>query len=133
MVTLVTFVIDLIVSVVILYATYGLMRFLARCVLRLVCSIRFGEGACNVQGSGAPLAKTRQASLPEIKAYVRQASDALFAYEQRMLCARSEMRDIAARTLETIAQTQALIAQADAIAAGTHCGSRARGQELCHR
>jgi hypothetical protein len=37
-----------------------------------------------------------------------------------MLCARSEMRQIAARTLETIAQTRALIAQADVTAVGTH-------------
>jgi hypothetical protein len=45
MVTLITFIRDLIVSVVILQATYGLLRFVARCVPRLVCSIGFGERA----------------------------------------------------------------------------------------
>jgi hypothetical protein len=119
MVTLATFIRDLLVSVVILYATYALMRFVARCLLWLVGSIRFGEGACDVQASGVPAARTRQPSLPDIKGYVREASDALFAYERRMFCARSEMREIAARTLETIADTRALIAQVDAVAAGT--------------
>jgi hypothetical protein len=119
MVTLATFIRDLLVSVVILYATYALMRFVARCLVWLVGSIRFGEGACDVQASGVPAARTRQPSLPDIKVYVREASDALFAYERRMFCARSEMREIAARTLETIADTRALIAQVDAVAAGT--------------
>jgi hypothetical protein len=109
MVTLATFIRDLVVSGAILYATYALMRFVARCLLWLIGSIRFGESA----------ARTRQPSLPEIKVYVREASDALFAYERRMLCARSEMREIAARTLETIADTRALIAQVDAVTAGT--------------
>jgi hypothetical protein len=121
MVALVTFIGDFIVSLVILYATYGLMRVVTRCVLWLVCSIRFGEGTCGVQGS-APLAKTRQPSLAEIEVYVRQARAALFAYERRMLCARSEMRELSALTIETIAQTRALIAQIDAIAAGIRCG-----------
>lgn len=123
--TLITYITDLIVSVAILHATYGVMRFVARCVLWLVCSIRFGEGARNVQGSGVPRAETPQPSFADITASVRQAREALFAYERRMLCARSEMREIAARTLETIAQTRALIAQADAIAAGARRGSRA--------
>jgi hypothetical protein len=124
MLTLVTFIIDLIVSVAILYVTYGLMHFVARRVLWLVCSISpFGESACNAPASGVPMAKTRQPSFPEIAVYVRQARDALFDYQRRMRCARSEVREIAARTLETIAQTQALMAQADAIAAGTCCGS----------
>jgi hypothetical protein len=101
MVTLATFIRDLVVSGAILYATYALMRFVARCLLWLIGSIRFGESA----------ARTRQPSLPEIKVYVREASDALFAYERRMLCARSEMREIAARTLDAIAETRALIAQ----------------------
>src|SRR5262249_37092637 len=128
MLTLATFIIDLIVSLAILYATYGLMHFVACCVLWLVRSIsRFGESACNVPASSVPMAKTRQPSFPEIAIYVRQARDALFDYERRMHCARSEVREIAARTLETIAQTQALMAQADAIATGSRCGSRARG------
>jgi hypothetical protein len=128
MLTLVTFIIDLIVSLAVLYAAYGLMRFAARGVLWSVRSIwRFGERARNVQESGAPLVRTRQPSFPEITAHVRQASDALFAYERRMLCARSEMREIATRTLETIAQTQVLMVQADAVAAGIRCASRARG------
>jgi hypothetical protein len=122
MVTLVTFIRDLLVSVAILYTTYALMRFVARCLLWLVGSIRFSGGACNLQASGVPTARTRQPSLQEIKIYVRQASDALFAYERRLFCARSEMREIAARTLETIADTRALIAQVDAVAAGTLAG-----------
>lgn len=126
MVTLITFIKDLILSVAILYATYGLMFFVVRCALRLVRSMRFREGACNVEGSGVP-PNTRQPSLTEIKVYVRQASDALFVHERRVFCARSEMREIAARTLETIDQTRALIAHADAIAAGMRRGSRARG------
>jgi hypothetical protein len=127
MVTLVTFIRDFIVSVAVLYATYGLMCFVARGILWFVCAIRFGERACNLQGPGVPPAKTQQPSFPEIEVYVRQARDALFAYERRTLCARSEMREIAARTVETIAQTQALIAQADAIATGTRCGVQTRG------
>jgi hypothetical protein len=126
MVTLITFIKDLILSVAILYAAYGLMCFVVRCVLRLVRSMRFGEAASNVEGSGVP-PNMRQPSLIEIKVYVRQASDALFAPERRLFCARSEMREIAARTLETIDQTRALIAHADAIAAGMRRGSRARG------
>jgi hypothetical protein len=124
MVTLVTFIRDLIVSVAILYAVYGLMRFAARCLLWLVGPIRLGEGTCNLRGSGAPRAETRQPSFPEFTASARQAREALYSYERRMLCARSEMREIAARTVETIAQTRALIAQADAIAARTRCRSR---------
>jgi hypothetical protein len=119
MVTLATFIRDLVVSGAILYATYALMRFVARCLLWLVGSIRFGEGA---QASGMPAARTRQPSLPEIKVDVREASDALFAYERRMFCARSEMREIAARTLDAIADTRALIAQVDALTAGTLAG-----------
>jgi hypothetical protein len=128
MVTLATFITDLLVAVAILYSIDGLMRFAARCVLWLVrFSIRFGDGACNVQESGVPAANTSQPSLPEIKSSVSQARDALFAYQQRMLCARSEMREIAARTVETIAQTRSLIAQVDAIAAATRCVGRTRG------
>jgi hypothetical protein len=48
---------------------------------------------------------------------VRQASEARFAYEQRVFRARSEIRETAARTLEIIAQTQVLMAQLDAVAA----------------
>jgi hypothetical protein len=125
--TLVTYITDLILSVAILHATYGVMRFVARCVLWLVCSIRFGEGARKVRGSGVPLAEKPRPSFAEITASSRQAREALIAYERHMLCARSEMRQIAARTLETIAQTRALIAQADAIAAGTHRRGRAGG------
>jgi hypothetical protein len=127
MVTLVTFIRDLLVSVALLGAIDGLMRFAARCVLWLVLSIRFGKGTCKVTESGVPATTTRQPSLPEIKFYVSQARDALFTHQQRMLCARSEMGEIAARTVETIAQTRALIAQADAIAAGACCAGRTRG------
>jgi hypothetical protein len=116
MATLLTFITDLMVSVAILYAIYGLIRFAARCFLWLVGSIMFVEGACNVQGAGAAPAETRQPSFPEFTASARQAREALYAYERRVLCARSEMREVAARTLETIAQTRALIDQADAIA-----------------
>jgi hypothetical protein len=69
--TLVTYIIDLIVSVAILHATYGIMRFVARCVLWLVCS--FGEGARNVQGSGVPRAAKPQPSFVEITASARRA------------------------------------------------------------
>jgi hypothetical protein len=128
MVTLVTFIRDFMVSVLILHATYGFMRFVARHVSWLVCSIRFGQrSTCNDQGSGVLPAKSRQPSLSEIEVYVRQARDDLFACERRMLCARSEMREIAARTVEIIAQTRALIAQTDTIAAGTRCGVQSRG------
>jgi hypothetical protein len=125
--TLVTYITDLIISVAILHATYGVVRFVARCVVWLVGSIRFGEGARNVQASGVPRAETTQPIFAEITTSARQAREALFAYERRMLCARSEMREIAARTLETIAQTRALIAQADAMAAGARRGSPAGG------
>lgn len=125
MATLVTFITDLLVSVALLCVIDGLMRFAARCFVWLVRSIRLGKG--NVREPGVPATNAQQPSLPEIKFYVSQARDALFAHQQRMLCARSEMREIAARTVETIAQTRALIGQADAMAARTHWVGRPRG------
>src|SRR5215470_12314411 len=80
-------------------------------------AISHGTAAQRANSVPAPL--IGRPSFPEVAISVRQASEALFAYERRVLCARSEMRETAARTLETITQTQALMAQADAIVAGT--------------
>jgi len=105
--------------------------WMARAVARL------GKGAHEIQSSHAgstaavshgtagqradrtPAPLIRRPSFPEVAISVRQAREVLFAYERRVLCARSEMREIAARTRETIAQTQALMAQADARVART--------------
>ena len=158
------FIIDLIISVAILNAIYGLMLLAMYSVLWVVrfvfwinvCAAvgvtllvvhpvwwmvrgvaRLGKDAHDIQSSHAgstaavshgtagqransvPAPLIRRSSFPDAAISVRQAREVLFAYEQRALCARSEMREIAARTRETIAQTQALMAQADAIVART--------------
>lgn len=159
MLIVLNFVMALIVSWAILYATYGLVvlavqsawwmvRFgcwfivyaavgvtllAAYPVWRMVRAVaRLGRGAGNVQSSRAgsqaaishatagPAAKrmmappTRRSSFPDVAISLREASEALFAYERRVLCARSEVRETAVRTHEIIAQTRALMARVDA-------------------
>jgi hypothetical protein len=75
------------------------------------------HGTAGQRASSAPVPLIRRPSFPDVAISVRQASEALFAYEQRAFRARSEIRQTAARTLETIAQTQALMAQLDAVSA----------------
>jgi hypothetical protein len=65
-----------------------------------------------------PVPQMWRPPFPDVAISVREASEALFAYQRRVFRAQSEMRETATRTLETIAQTQALMAQVDAAAAG---------------
>jgi hypothetical protein len=116
----------------ILYATFGVTLLVVRPTWWMIRSlVRFGEDANNIQSSCArntaavfhsavgheaksvPAARPRS-SFPDVASSVREASEALFAYERRMFTARSEIRETITRTLETIAQTQALMADVDA-------------------
>ena len=133
MVTVVNFLAALVVSWVIVYAAYGLTRAVVRSVWWMVHSaMRLGEAARNIRswradgitatlhstaGRGAksaPAAKTQQPAFPDVAISVKEASEALLAYERRVFWARSEIRKTAARTRETIAQTRALLAEVDA-------------------
>jgi hypothetical protein len=118
---------------VILYATFGVTLFVAHSISWMICWVaRFNQAANNIQslrgGSTAAAifhsAMNREAeSLPAprlrpsfrgVAISVRKASEALFAYERRVFASRSEIRETVARTLETIAQTQAF----DAVSRG---------------
>jgi len=77
------------------------------------------HGTAGQRSNSVPAPLIRRSSFPDAAISARQAREVLFAYEQRVFCARSEVREIAARTRETIAQTQALMAQADARVART--------------
>ena len=122
----------------IVYAAFGVTLLVGPPVWWMVRAVaRLGNAAHNIQSSrtgsavasshcpagpranNAPAPLIRQPCFADVEISVRQAREALFAYERRVFCARSEVREIAARTLETIAQTQALMAQADAIVART--------------
>jgi hypothetical protein len=121
---------------VIAYAAFGVTLLLVHSIWWVASVARFREGADNVRSSRAdggavishstagqgaksvPAPQTRRPSFPDVAISVREASEALFAYERRVFCARSDVRETAARTLETIAKTQALMAQVDAAAAG---------------
>lgn len=120
----------------IVYAALGVALLLVHLVRTMVCSVgRLGDGAHPVQSSpvGSPGAVSQSApgqgakvvpapqmwrSLPDVAISVREAREALFAHERRVFRARSEMRETATRTLEIIAQTQALMVQVDASSAG---------------
>ena len=159
--TLVNFLEALIISWIIVYATYGVALLAMRSVwwtvrfaswvipyatfcvtLVVVHSIswmirwvaRFNQGANNIQSSRADStaaifhtaadleaksmpARRLRPSFPDVAISVREASEALFAYERRVFGARSEIRETVVRTLETIAQTQTLMAQVDVRAA----------------
>lgn len=54
----------------------------------------------------------------DIAIYVKQAREALFAHERQAFCALSEMRETAAQTHKIIAEAQALIIHAEAMAEG---------------
>ena len=62
-----------------------------------------------VNGTPAPA----RPSFPDVAISVKEASEVLFAYERRVFGARSEIRKTVTRTLETIAQTRALMARVD--------------------
>jgi len=115
------------------YAAFGVTLLVGPPVWWMVRAVaRLGNAAHNIQSSGAgsavasshgtaglrancaPTPLTRQPSLPDVAISIRQAREALFAYERRAFCARSEISETVARTLETIAQTKALVAQLDA-------------------
>jgi hypothetical protein len=120
----------------IVYAALGVALLLVHLVGTMVRSVaRLGDGAYPVQssrvdsagavsqsasGQGRRLCRRLRCggSFPDVAISVREAREALFAHEQRVFRARSEVREAAARTLETIAQTQAPMAQVDAAAAG---------------
>lgn len=134
--TFVNFIQALILSVAIVYTTYGLLLLAARCVrwtARSICwlagsardiraSLRDGiamisYSAGSDRGKRAAAA-IRRPLFPDVAIYVGEARQALFAYEQLMFRARSEMRETATRTNEIIVQSQALMARADAVATG---------------
>jgi hypothetical protein len=120
----------------ILYATFGVTLLIVRSIWWTIRSLaRFGQGANNIQssraGSAAAVSHSAvgheaksmpsprlQASFPEVAISIREAREALFAYERQVLTARSEIRETVTRTRETIAQTQALMAQVDAVSRG---------------
>jgi hypothetical protein len=135
MLTLATFLRDFIVSVAILYVTYGLARFAVHGVLRLIhLGWRFDGGRRSVETSGAGgfasisratavdprngllTATMQRPSFPLVAIAVREAREALFAHQRRMFCSRSEIREIAARTRENIVQAKALMAEVDVVA-----------------
>jgi hypothetical protein len=78
--------------------------------------------AGGVPGKGVLATSMPCPSLLDIAISVSEAREALFAYERWMFCARSEIRETAARMRETIAQSRALMAQADAIATADEWG-----------
>jgi hypothetical protein len=123
-------------SCAILYVTFGVTLLVVRPIWWMIRSLaRLGQDANNIQSSrarntaavfqravgheakNAPAARPRP-SFSDVASSVREASEALFAYERRMFTARSEIREIVTRTLETIAQTEALMAHADAVSRG---------------
>ena len=76
------------------------------------------QNASGLGAKGVSAPQKWRPSFPDVAISVREARKALFAHERRAFRVRSEMRETATRTLETIAETQALMAQADAVAAG---------------
>jgi hypothetical protein len=122
-------------SCAILYATFGVTLLVVRPIWWMIRSLaRLGQDANNVQSSCArntaavfhsighkamTMSTPRpRPSCPDVASSVREAGEALFAYERRMFTARSEIRETVTRTLETIAQTQALMADVDAVSRG---------------
>lgn len=123
-------------SWVILYATSGFTLFVAPSISWMIRWVaRFNQSANSIQSShggsvaaifhsavnheaeSMPAPRFRP-SIPDVAISAREASEALFAYERRVFGARSEIRKTVARTLETIAQTQALMARVDAASQG---------------
>jgi hypothetical protein len=117
----------------IVYATFGVTLLVVHPILWVIRSLaRFSHDANNVQSLCAgdtaavshsavgyeakslPTPRPRPA-FPDVASSVREAREALFAHERRMFTARSEIRETVTRTLETIAQTQALLVQVDAV------------------
>ena len=122
---------------VIVYAAFGITLLLVHPLRWMVRSgARLADGAHHIQSSQAdgavtiskgapgqaakivPVPRMWRPSFPDVASSVREASEALFAYERRVFRARADMRETATRTLEAIAQTQALMAQVDAILPG---------------
>jgi len=122
------------------YAAFGVTLLVMPPIWWMIHRVaRFSRGANNIQSSRAVStaaisysavgdeAKSRPAprvrpSFPDVAISVREASEALYAYERRVFGARSEIRETVSRTLEAIAQTRALMAQVDATAAGDNRG-----------
>src|SRR5262245_23816713 len=101
-------------SRVIPYATFGAtlpvlhsISWMIRWVARFIFHSAVGHEAKSM-----PAPRLRPL-FPDVAISVKEASEALFAYERRVFGARSEIRETVTRTLETIAQTQALMAQVD--------------------
>src|SRR5215470_9990268 len=118
--TIVNFLQALILSVAIVYTTYGVMRLAARCVRWTARSIGWlAAGARHIQASRKggvaaiphradrdrgkrAAAAIRRPLFPHIAMYVGEASRALFEHQQLTFRARSEMRETTARTHEII-------------------------------
>ena len=114
----------------IVYAAFGVTLLVGPPVWWMVRAVaRLGNAAHNIQSSragnavasfhgpagpraiSAPAPLIRQPCFADVEISVRQAREALFACERRVFCARSEISETVARTLETVAQTQAFMAQ----------------------
>jgi hypothetical protein len=124
-------------SWIVVYATFGVMLLVVHAVSRTFRWVsRFSQGSqWSRAGSAAAVslaavggeAKSMPAprmrpSFPDVAISVREASEALFAYERRVFGARSEIRETVTRTLDTIDQTRALMARVDAAATGNNGG-----------
>jgi len=120
----------------IVYAAFGVTLLVVHPVWWMISfAARSSHGANTIQSSRAggaaaishsavgdevksvPAPRMRP-SFPDVAISVGEASEVLFAYERRVFGARSEIRETVTRTLETIAQTRALMAQIDAASGG---------------
>jgi hypothetical protein len=116
------------------YATFGVTLVILRSIAWVIRWVaRFNQGANNIQSHGGSAAAISHSAVgheargmprlrplfPDAAAFpVKEAREALFAYERRAFIARSEIRETVTRTLETIAQTKALMARIDAARQG---------------
>lgn len=108
------------VTLLVVHPVWWMVRAIARLAngdhsLRADGAVAISQGAPGQGAKIVPTAEMRWPSLQDVAISVREASEALFAYERRMFRARSEMREAATRTLEAIAQTRALMAQLDTV------------------
>ncbi len=122
------------VSWVILYAAFGVTLLIVHTVwwmVRFVARLGLGDIQPSFAGNATAISRRtvaheaksmpaplKRPAFPDVAISVREAGEALFAYEQRAFGARSEIGETITRTLETIAQTRALMAQVEAESKG---------------
>jgi hypothetical protein len=120
-------------SSVVVYAAFGVtllvmppiwwtIRWLARFSQDAGSTAAISYSAMPREAQSMPAPRLRP-SFPDVAISVREASEALFAYERRVFGARSEIRDTVTQTLEMIAQTRALIARVDGESQGVARGT----------